>query len=129
MMYSRLTSVSTQRGGRPTIVCSGDVSLTRQHSIIEDEDYLHVHQKDAMVVCRLASVAETRRILMVRDESTPGKKGKKKLVAAAVAADEQQKDQNFEVRSFNEHTRCRDTSDSSPAYSTNIITFWLLFID
>jgi len=31
--YSRLTSVSTQHGGRPTIVFSGDVSSTRQHSI------------------------------------------------------------------------------------------------
>ena len=32
LMYSRLTSVSTQPGGRPTIVFSGDVSSTRQHS-------------------------------------------------------------------------------------------------
>ena len=32
-MYSRLTSVSTQLGGRPTIMFSGDVSSTRQHSI------------------------------------------------------------------------------------------------
>jgi len=32
-MYSRLTSVSTQLGGRPTIVFCGDVSSTRQHSI------------------------------------------------------------------------------------------------
>jgi len=31
-MYSRQTSVSTQLGGRPAIVFSGDVSSTRQHS-------------------------------------------------------------------------------------------------
>jgi len=31
-MYSRLTSVSTQPGGRSTILFSGDVSSTRQHS-------------------------------------------------------------------------------------------------
>jgi len=31
-MYSRQTSVSTQLGGRPTIVFSGNVSSTRQHS-------------------------------------------------------------------------------------------------
>jgi len=33
LMYNRQTSVSTQPGGRPTIVFSGDVSSTRQHSI------------------------------------------------------------------------------------------------
>ena len=33
LMYSRQTSVSTQLGGRPTIVFSGDVSSIRQHSI------------------------------------------------------------------------------------------------
>jgi len=33
-MYSRLTSVSTQLGGRPTIVVSGNVSSTWQHSIM-----------------------------------------------------------------------------------------------
>jgi len=33
LMYSRQTSVSTQLGGRPTIVFSGDVSSTRQHSV------------------------------------------------------------------------------------------------
>jgi len=32
-MYSRLTLLSTHLGGRPTIVFSGDVSSTRQHSI------------------------------------------------------------------------------------------------
>jgi len=32
-MYSRQTSVSTQLGGRPTIVFFDDVSSTRQHSI------------------------------------------------------------------------------------------------
>jgi len=32
LMYSRLTSVSTQHGGRSTIVFSGDVSSTQQHS-------------------------------------------------------------------------------------------------
>ena len=32
-MYSRQTSVSTQLGGRPTIVFCCDVSSTRQHSI------------------------------------------------------------------------------------------------
>jgi len=30
-MYSRLTSISTQLGGRPTIVFSGDISSTQQH--------------------------------------------------------------------------------------------------
>jgi len=33
LMYSRLTSVSTQPGGRPTIVFSDDVLLTQQHSM------------------------------------------------------------------------------------------------
>ena len=33
LVYSRLTSVSTQPGGRPKIVFSGDVSSTWQHSI------------------------------------------------------------------------------------------------
>jgi len=33
LMYSRQTLVSTQPGGRPTIMFSGDVSSTRQHSI------------------------------------------------------------------------------------------------
>ena len=32
-MYSRLTSVSTQLGGRPTIAFSGNVSSIQQHSI------------------------------------------------------------------------------------------------
>jgi len=32
-MYSRLTSVATQLGERPTIVFSDDVSSTRQHYI------------------------------------------------------------------------------------------------
>ena len=32
LTYSRLTLLSTQLGGRPTIVFSGDVSSTRQHS-------------------------------------------------------------------------------------------------
>jgi len=32
LMYTRQKSVSTQPGGRPTIVFSGDVSSTRQHS-------------------------------------------------------------------------------------------------
>ena len=34
-MYSRQTSVSTQLGGSPTIMFSGDVSSTRQHSITD----------------------------------------------------------------------------------------------
>ena len=42
MRYSRLASVSTQRGGRPTIlVCSGDVSLRLQHSIMEHASEEH----------------------------------------------------------------------------------------
>jgi len=33
LMYSRLISISTQLGGRPAVVFSGDVSSTRQYSI------------------------------------------------------------------------------------------------
>ena len=42
-MYSRQTSVSTQLGGRPTIVFSGDVSSTRQHSIIGARHWRRCH--------------------------------------------------------------------------------------
>ena len=53
---------------------------------------LHCRKKEELVVYRLASVAETQRFMMVQDENT-GKKGKKRTTAA----DEQQKDQKFEV--------------------------------
>jgi len=46
LMYSRLTLVSTQPGGRPTIVFSGNVSLTWQHyqgHATEEEDSKCVH--------------------------------------------------------------------------------------
>ena len=53
---------------------------------------LHCRKKDDVVVYRLALVAETQRFMVVQDENT-GKKSKKRTTAA----DEQQKDQKFEV--------------------------------
>ena len=64
-MYSRQTSVSTQLGGRPTIVFSGDVSSTQQHSIIQG----HATEEEEVV---LASDWKIQAICAVLEMVTVG---------------------------------------------------------